>query len=92
LRSHQTTEYMRQRYKSKKEALDNRSCLSKCGSLVKTLFVYSVAASVLIPSLYEFYNRAMDNGNSVLDAQYDTVNLRDDPSENLTPQEIAKRV
>jgi len=57
--------------------------------MVKTLIVYAVAAFFLIPALMEIYNKAMNNGESVLDAEYDTVNLGG--KESTTPEDLARR-
>ena len=64
-RSRKTVEYMRNLYQKRKEAQDNRSCLGKCGSMIKSLIVYAIVAVILIPALYELYNKAMDNGKSI---------------------------
>jgi len=55
--------------------------------------VYAVVASFLIPAVYEIYNKFMDNGKSVMDKDYDTVNMQDEKAERgrMTPEDIAKR-
>ena len=57
LRALYTTSYMTDRFTKKKQAEDGRSCISKCGSLVKTLIVYGVVAAFMIPLIYETYSK-----------------------------------
>ena len=81
---------MKDRYKSKVEEQKGRSCLSKCGSLIKTLIVYAVAAAFIIPFIYETYTKVTNKGQGTLDQDFETVNMREE-KERLTPEEIAKR-
>ena len=57
MRARDTTSYMKERFQKKKEAKEGRSCIAKCGSLLKTLFVYGIVALFLIPIIYETYNK-----------------------------------
>ena len=55
MRTSFTSKYMTDRFQKKKEIKENRSCLSKCGSMLKTLIVFGVVAGFTIPLLYELY-------------------------------------
>ena len=84
-----TVNYMKERYKKKEEEKKGASCLSKCGSLLKTLIIYSVAAALIIPFIFETYNKVMNKGKGTLDQDFDTVSTSREG--RLTPEEIAKR-
>ena len=70
--------HLRKRQDTINVVKNNRSCLSKCGSLLKTLIFYCVIAAVLIPALYEITNKFFDTGNAISDQEFETVNLRDE--------------
>ena len=74
----------------KKEEEKGRSCLSKCGSLIKTLIMYGIVAAVLIPMLYETYHKFMKTGNSLRDQEYETVNMQS--KEDMTTEDITRQV
>ena len=84
-----TKAFMKQRLLDKKKATEERSCISKCGSLIKTLIVYSVVAAFVIPAIYEIYTKLINDGKGNLDQDYETVTYGD--KEDLTPEDIAKR-
>ena len=83
--------YMKKRYEQKTAEKNNRSCMSKCGSLIKTLFVWGVVASTAIPALIEIYHKLMDDGQSMMDKEYETVNMRDEDIKPSSPEDIARR-
>ena len=70
----------------KKEEANKKTCLGKCGSLIKTLFVISVVASMAIPMFVEIYNKLYNKDQSILDAEYDTVSTKS--KDRMTPEEI----
>ena len=74
-----------------KEIEKGRSCIDKCGSLLKTLIVYTVVALFLIPIFYETYNRLMHKEKSVIDGDYDTVSsgFNGNSNQDMSPEEIA---
>ena len=90
-RSQDLISYMRQRQATKAEEKKNRGCLTKCGSLVKTLLVWAAMASVGIPALIEMYHKFMGDGQSITEAEYDTVNMKDMEDKPSTPEDIARR-
>ena len=67
--------------------------MAKCGSLLKTLFVYGMVALFLVPVIYETYNKIV-TGQSSADKEYELINTRGATGERetLTPEEMAKRV
>ena len=67
--------------------------MAKCGSLLKTLFVYGMVALFLVPVIYETYNK-IATGKSSADADYELINTRNAAGERetMTPEEMAKRV
>jgi len=94
LRATSTTEFLTKKATLVKEVEKGRSCIAKCGSLIKTLMVYAIVACFLIPILYETFNRLMNKDKSVLDADYDTVNSgfnSKGTKKQLTPEEMAQR-
>ena len=82
---------MRKRQEEKNSEKNNRSCFSKCGSLIRTLIVWAVIAAFAIPAFIEIYHKFVDDGESVLDAEYDTVNMKDEYDKPSSPEDIAKR-
>ena len=66
--------------------------MAKCGSLLKTMFVYGMVALFLIPVIYETYNKIV-TGQSSMDKDYELINTRgaDGERQTLTPEEMAKR-
>lgn len=88
LRSKYTTEYMTNRFQKKKEVEQGRSCISKCGSLLKTLIVYGIVAAVMIPSIYEIYTKLTNDGKSALVEDHEIITTS---KKDLTPEEIAER-
>ena len=48
-------------------------------------------ASVGIPALIEMYHKFMGDGQSITEAEYDTVNMKDMDEKPSTPEDIARR-
>ena len=90
-RSQDLISYMKQRQANKAEEKKNRGFVTKCGSLVKTLLVWASVASVGIPALIEMYHKLMGDGQSITEAEYETINMRDMDDKPTTPEDIAKR-
>ena len=90
-RANDTIRYIRDKLNIEKNEKEGRSCLLKCGSMCKTFVIFAIVAALLIPAFMETYNRFMKTGDSVLDAKYDTINLRDEDEKPETPADIARR-
>ena len=58
-RKAETYGYMAGRIEANKKADKDRSCVQKCGSLVKTMMIYGTVAGVVIPILYSLYTATM---------------------------------
>ena len=54
-RKNETFNYMKSRIDEKKQADKDRSCMAKCGSLIKTMMIYGTVAAVVIPMIYSLY-------------------------------------
>ena len=80
---------MTDRFRKKKEVEQGRSCVSKCGSLLKTLIVYGIVAAVMIPSIYELYNKLMNDGKTTLITDDEIITTRGKGKGDMTPEEIA---
>lgn len=89
-RSNDLCTHLRRRQDNITSKKNNQSCITKCGSLLKTLFFYCVIAAFLIPALYEIYNKLMDNGKAISEQDYDTVNMGSG-RDGMKPEDIAKR-
>ena len=59
--------------------------------MLKTLIIYSAVAAVLIPAIYETYKKFVNDGKGTFNQDFDTVNLKDEEENPLTPEDIAKR-
>lgn len=90
MRIHYTTEFLTKRYNEKNEVIKGRSCIGKCGSMIKTLIIWAVVAVFLIPALVEMYNKVSNNGKSISEQEFETINAKRD-SGPMTPEDIAKR-
>lgn len=77
MRGSETTKYLKDRYAKKKEVADNKSCLSKCGSMLKTIIVFGVVAAVGIPMLYELYTKFMNDGQKP-QTEYEIITTKRD--------------
>ena len=54
-RKAETYGYMSGRIEANKKAAKDRSCIAKCGSLIKTMMIYGTVAAVVIPLIYTLY-------------------------------------
>lgn len=90
MRIHYTTEFLTKRMEAKNEVIKGRSCIGKCGSMIKTLIIWAVVAVFLIPALVEMYNKVSNNGKSISEQEFETINAKRD-SGPMTPEDIAKR-
>ena len=78
---------MTDRFRKKKEVEQGRSCISKCGSLLKTLIIYGIVAALMIPSIYEIYNKLMNDGKSAITVDDEIITTKG--KSDMTPEEIA---
>jgi len=92
-RANDTIRYIREKMSIEKKAKEGRSCLMKCGSMLKTFMVFAIVAAMVVPGIIETYHKVYKTGNAMADQEYDTVNLRDgaDIEKPETPADIAKR-
>ena len=68
---------MKERFQKKKDVEEGRSCVSKCGTLLKTLIVWAIVAAFMIPMIYELYNKWMNNGKTALIEDFETITTKD---------------
>lgn len=90
LRALYTTNYMTERFTKKKQVEDGRSCIAKCGSLIKTLLIYGVVAAFMIPLIYELYQKLTSNGKSAIFDGLDDEIVTTKGKSDMTPEEIAQ--
>ena len=87
LRTKTTTEFLKAKQEEKKKAQKTLSCVSKCFSLLKTLIVYAVASCLVIPLIYEIYNKISGEEKSLGDDfKWDA-----DSDGPMTKEDIRKR-
>lgn len=92
-RANDTIRYIREKMSLEKKAKEGRSCLMKCGSMMKTFMVFAIVAAMVVPGIIETYNKVYKTGNAMSEQEYDTVNMRDgaDIDRPEKPADIAKR-
>ena len=56
---------------------------------MKTLIIYGIVAAVMIPSIYEIYNKLMNDGKSALVTDEEIITTKG--KGDMTPEEIAQR-
>merc|ERR1719232_403651 len=77
---------MSARIEKTKNAEKARSIASKCGSLIKTLFIYGSVAAIILPMLWSIYVSMNEESTENKMAE----NIREANRANMSEEDIAK--